>query len=244
MNTYGNTCPSCGRDKLSITIREDGTKLWHCFSASCGHSGGRSPDGVIPPPCIRSVRKLGNPYREPLLPLQASQIEMLSNEVGFIPVHIAIARPCWANMVRRVAFPLLNYLGQRQGWCLRSYEQAEPKALTFVDAESTKLSYYTSDVNLRTAILVEDIPSAVRAAPYINSVALLGTSIASDERHELSEHFDHIIIALDADATANAIRLQGQLACLFKQVDVLMLPCDIKDMKESEICQLLKPLHE
>ncbi len=236
MHTYNNTCPSCGRDKLSITILEDGTKLWNCFRSSCSYRGRASPDGVAYP-VTRITYRRGNPFLGELLPLPAKHREMLATEFGFANDHLARARPMWSAAHQRIAFPLLDPLGRRQGWCLRSYTGAEPKALTYVDDESSRLSYYARGSD--TALLVEDIPSAVRASPYLDSIAILGTSITEDDRLEISTHYDRIIIALDADATRQAILLQKENKLLFDNIDVMVLPCDIKDMPEEDVYELL-----
>lgn len=243
MNSYNNTCPSCGRDKLSITIREDGTRLFNCFRSSCNYRGASSPTGVVAP-TIRPNHKIGNPYGGVLDPPPANVLSLLNDEVGFTPQHVTISRPCYSYPMKRVAFPLLSPSGSRQGYCLRSYTGAEPKALTYLNDNSSKLSYYHRFPDSTSALLVEDIPSAVRAAIYMNSVALLGTSIPEYELHELAEQYSTVIIALDKDATADAIRLQRSMSLLFREVNVLMLPCDIKDLTEEEVCDLLTPLQE
>jgi hypothetical protein len=190
----------------------------------------------------RTTQKIGNPYKGTLDPLAEHSLAMLKRNIGFLPLHITIARPQYAHGLGRIGFPVLAPNGTRQGWCLRSYTGMTPKALTFMDNGSTKLSYYKRHKGSDVAILVEDIPSAVRAAVYINSVALLGTSIAEDERLELAETFSRVVIALDADATATAIRLQRELSGLFKEVDVLVLPTDIKDLDEADVKELLEGL--
>lgn len=243
-NSYGNTCPSCYRNKYSLSTLEDGTELGHCFSASCGFNSCKRPTGVAYPSVIHiTPERASNPYQGEIVPLPPEQKTLLATEAGFNRTHLGISRPMYAALSGRVAFPLLSPTGNRQGWCLRSYEGLEPKALTYLDKGSSKLSHYNVH-DSRAAILVEDIPSAVRAAPYINSVALLGTSLCEDDRNELGEHYDRLIIALDADASAQAIRLQRQLRLAVKECDVLILGMDIKDMEEGEVAQLLVPLGE
>ena len=88
---------------------------------------------------------------------------------------------------------------------------------------------------------MEDIPSAVRASCYTNSIALCGTGIGLTRAEEIAEYAPRpIIVALDQDATAEAFRIARKWALLWGDVKVLPLQKDIKNMEEEDICQLLK----
>jgi len=89
-------------------------------------------------------------------------------------------------------------------------------------------------------LAVEDIPSAVRAARYVDTVALLGTGCNTDYATEISSMYRHIVWALDEDATGQALKLMRKHALLFETSRVLVLEEDLKDMKEERLCELLK----
>jgi DNA primase len=172
--------------------------------------------------------------------LPVEQRSVLEKAVGFTDCHITIAAPRWSASMQRIAFPMYGPLGERTGWVLRSFDNyVRPKALTFLQPNAQRLAYYYEHPDSDTVLLVEDMPSAVRAAPYINSIALLGTTLSDDAAFEIAQTFRHVIVALDADAAAQGIALQRRLRLLFSQTDVLLLPCDLKDMQEEELLHLL-----
>jgi hypothetical protein len=162
-------------------------------------------------------------------------MDILHYSIGFEPTHFAISRAMWANLPQRVAYPIFGPRGNRQGWCLRSYlAGVTPKSLTYLDEGASKLSHYRRHDN-RTAWLVEDIPSAVRASLFVNTVALLGTSIVDADLPELREHYDNVVICLDNDAIRQAIRLRTKIELMFRSVEIVVPLCDLKDMTEPQL---------
>ena len=105
------------------------------------------------------------------------------------------------------------------------------------------MSYYGALPAGRT-VIVEDIPSAARAARYGNAIALLGTGVGADYAGEIAAHRTRIVWALDADATAQALRLQRRYSLLFEESYVKVLRCDLKDMPEEELKQLMGEIHD
>ena len=135
----------------------------------------------------------------------------------------------------RVAYPIFSPLGARRGWVLRSYDAScQTKALTRMDLDEPHLSWYRTKSN-DFCVVVEDIPSAVRASCYTDAVALCGTGCGPDYAMELAAHCPNIVWALDADATAQSIKLMRRYAMLFSTSNVLVLEQDFKNMTEEEI---------
>jgi DNA primase len=115
-----------------------------------------------------------------------------------------------------------------------------PKALTYPNEDEEQLSWYFSSNPSAPTVLVEDIPSAVRAATYINAVSLLGTTVGEDKAQEIRKHAKgRIIIALDQDAVDQAMALAKRYRMLWDYPEVLPLQQDLKDMDEAELWQLL-----
>jgi DNA primase len=78
-----------------------------------------------------------------------------------------------------------------------------------------------------TAVLVEDCASACTVfASGFTGAALLGTSLNEHHVHQLRV-FDKVIVALDADASKKAIRMQKMLAPHVTS-EVLFLTDDLK----------------
>jgi hypothetical protein len=228
-------CPICAREKLSITRGLDGI-VYNCYRASCSARGFIPDSGVLQPHVVRTTR-IGNPYLGEIVPLDVEQGACL----GFSIDNFLTARPMWSLGTERIAFPILSPKGSRRGWVLRAYDGRTPKALTYLNSDELRLSHYQKGKD-KIAVIVEDIPSAVKAAKYMSAVALLGTSMDEDAIAELQANYDDIIIALDKDATRQAIALQRRVALRFNRVDVVLLPMDLKDMEEKDLCQFLTAL--
>jgi len=246
-STY-ETCPACGKKgKLALTKQEDGSGLlFHCFRPSCtlhkgGNAGGSS--GVRNPLQPKVVRTTLRPYTGTLVPLPSEEESTLHQQIGFSSEHLEIARPLWSPDFDRVAFPMFGPYGERKGWVLRSYRGAEPKALTFQESGDSKLCYYGNHKH-RPTVVVEDIPSAVRASLYVNAVALLGTGLNKDVALELAAHTDSVIWALDNDAFDQGMRLHLRHRMLFSNSHVMYLGVDFKNMDEDDLSTMLGGLDD
>lgn len=135
---------------------------------------------------------------------------------------------------------ILSPKGTHRGWVLRNDGSSQPKALTYVEEGEDALSWYLCHESAPT-VLVEDIPSAVRASTYVNAVALCGTGIGSDRASEIAEYATRpIVVALDQDATAKSFEYVKKYNLLWDGPRVLPLKQDIKNMQETQVCDLLR----
>lgn len=238
-------CPFChggsnGEKSLNITVR-DGVILYNCHRASCPDGRGGIGGNLV------YTRRQGQtrtpsitPYDGELEYLSDEWIEYLEDKIGWTEEHLDIGRPMYAPEEHRVAYPIFSPMGLRRGWVLRSYDSfARRKALTRMDVEEPHLSYYRPN-NSPRIVVVEDIPSAVRAAKYVDSVALCGSGCSPDYAMEIAAHYRHVVWALDADATAWALKLMRKHALLFETSRVLTLEKDMKDESEERLCEILK----
>jgi hypothetical protein len=101
------------------------------------------------------------------------------------------------------------------------------------------LSWYKTQPTAPT-VLVEDIPSAVRASKYVNAVALLGTGIGLSRAVEIAETTSRpIMVALDQDAVDLSFKWARKYSLLWGDVKVLPLKKDMKNMTEEELKELL-----
>lgn len=85
--------------------------------------------------------------------------------------------------------------------------------------------------------------SAIKMAPHMHAIALLGTNLSEakvDEIRENNPGYEHIILALDNDATHEAIKLQLRWASRLPGMCIQSLPKDIKDMNDDEFTDWLK----
>jgi hypothetical protein len=234
-------CPSCGEGTFSITRTDEGNLLYHCFRASCVSNRG----GCIGSSNVHATR-VGKPRKQRAIFSHAtrrlSDVEQLDlqTRLGWKGHHRLSALPHYCDALDRYAFPIIDTLGDRRGWVLRTWDGRTPKALTYLDSDCPRLSHYAGgERHCRSVVVVEDIPSAVRAAEYHNAVSLQGTACNVTDALEIASMYDHVIWCLDDDAFTQGLRLQREHSFLFKQSDVIRPRCDLKDMPEAELAQLL-----
>lgn len=232
-------CPACqggssGERSLSIS-REGGSTVWHCFRASCTQAGGTSQGRKV----VRTTPKQAAPKRLPnkVLPPNEEWREFLRETVGFDNDHLVAGR-VYVTDDGHVAYPIIGPMGERRGYVKRRYDGGSPKALTYLE-ERPGLSWYRNASPL-PAVLVEDIPSAIRAARYRTAVALLGTNTTREGIAEIAAHCRSVVWALDADATVQAIRNCTRNAIWFDESSVMTLTKDLKDMTEEELNDRLR----
>ncbi|MDJ0764819.1 MAG: hypothetical protein QNJ97_17695 [Myxococcota bacterium] len=234
-NQY-TSCPACGKPKFSVK-REDGRILYRCFRNSCSLHGG----GALQANGRRVLMERPRPRKQRIAPYQGALRELTEEEeqflrekIGWRQWHLLLARPRYAEEQERFAFPIYSPMGRRRGWVLRSYLGREPKAKTRMDVEEPHLSWYTGGRS-SSVLVVEDIPSAVRAARYVDAVAINGTGCGPDYINEIAAHKRNVIWALDNDATGQAIELDRRWGLLFDSSRVLMLDEDFKNMSEPAL---------
>ena len=140
----------------------------------------------------------------------------------------------------RVAMSVRSPRDTHRGWSLRALRTTRgTKALTYGQDDEELLSWYRTHPGAPT-VLVEDIPSAVRASKYMNAVALLGTGIGLARATEIGEYATHgVIVALDQDAINLSFKWARMWGLLWGDVSVLPLEVDLKDMNEQELKELL-----
>lgn len=237
-------CPRCNggssvEKSLSIT-KEAGGVVWQCFRASCPEKGSTNPvsaheQSTIAPTAPVRKRRVFTGTTEPL---SEPQLRRIKNLWG-------IEDPpywYWTNdLGGRVAMSIRSPKYTHRGWVLRDIRGVSRiKALTYVDEGQEGMSWYRTNPNAPT-VVVEDIPSAVRASRYVNAVALCGTGIGPTRAEEIGSYATlPVCVALDQDATKDSFRLANKWSLLWGDVKVLPLRKDMKDMKEDELCKLLK----
>lgn len=118
---------------------------------------------------------------------------------------------------------------------------ALPKDINKIDPSWCKL-HFPCPIDSSVVILVEDIPSANKMNPHFPCVALLGVHL-SDAKLEylLTQGISHVIIALDNDATRQAIRIARRF-CI--QTSILPLQKDLKDETEDNLKEIASVLRE
>ena len=238
--TTRDICPECyGGSKqeksLVLTRDDDGKLVWVCHRASCGSRGGSSKIGTFSAE-LSKPKKIRRVFEGRTTELRDVDYERIKNLWGISEPKSWYYTPTYGG---RIAMSIRSPKYLHRGWVLRDVRgAARVKALTYLDEGEIALSWYKEHVGMPT-ILVEDIPSAVRASKYWNAVALLGTGVGMDKAVEIAEYAVRpIVVALDQDATSESFRIARRYAALWEDVKVLMLDKDLKDMDEETLCQL------
>ena len=147
----------------------------------------------------------------------------------------------------RLLFPI--YMdGNYVGWQGRSFAKDGdvPKYLTTVDADnpSGNCGVYKHGLDSSTAVLVEDIISAIKVSRTADAIALLGSHPTPEVINWIANRYKNIYIWLDNDKP-EVIKQQNKLSSLLKvlvsgRVEIILTKKDPKDHSDNEIKGLIK----
>ena len=96
--------------------------------------------------------------------------------------------------------------------------------------------------NSDTAILVEDVVSALTISKFCTGIALLGTNLLQTHIDVL-KNYKKVGIALDKDASKKAVKILDDLA-LNMNVKFLLLEEDIKEMLDEDVKKLINKVNK
>lgn len=240
-DTLRIVCPQCnggsGNEKsLTVTLSDEGHVIWNCFRAKCEYKGATGVSASL------SQRATKIPEKPKIHEISTSELsvqylEWIRDKWGIIEPRHWYYTPMYGG---RIAMSVRGPKGQHRGWVLRDVSgRARAKALTFMDSNEEGISWYRTSPNAPT-VLVEDIPSSVRAGQYMNAIALLGTGVGLSRAVEISDNAPRpIVIALDQDATEQSFKILKNYALMWEDTRILPLHKDFKDMTENELKRTL-----
>lgn len=245
----GQLCPSCegGTSKEhSLSVSRDGDNLkWMCHRASCKFKGVESLLGVAststPIPVKRKLRFNSSP-----LPHAASKF--LEDRYRITPDLASKFGLEFTNDLSnfpddgRISIPIRSRDLATRGYVLRAVNpQEERKAINVLDGSDSGLAWFVHP-GRDVVLCVEDCYSAIRAARYINTCALLGTNLSADGIDELlSSGLTKFYLALDKDAFNKTIDTVYKYKSRINLKGV-PLSKDLKDMTEEELVDFLAKL--
>jgi len=251
--TLRQVCPSClggssNEKSMTITVFPNSVVKYNCFRENCpSHVHGSFILGAG----LASTGSQENTNRvfKPVLPKRAkfdgTTLPLTDFEREWIYKAWGIVNPPYWYHTNdyggRIAMSVRAPNYTHRGWVLRDMEgRARHKALTYIEENETPMSWYRNR-HLRGTVIVEDIPSAVRASKYVNAVALLGTGAGLDRATEIDMMATRpIMIALDQDATDKSFKLLDRWGLLWGQAKVMPLKHDLKDMQEPFLKRLIE----
>ncbi len=247
--TVRQVCPSClgggtRESSLTVTLFPNNIVKFNCFRNACMTKGSYTRGGSLPyayqdvdEPLAKPKKAKRKKFNGVVLPLTEFEEDWISKAWGIDKAPYWYHTPQFGG---RIAMSVRSPTYAHRGWVLRDiYGGVKHKALTYIEDDECPLSWYRTRGKKGT-IIVEDIPSAVRASPYINSVALLGVGAGLDRAHEIYRTASRpILIALDQDATDEAFKMLERWGLFWSNAKVLPLKKDLKDMEENKLKTLI-----
>lgn len=248
-------CPCCKNDwaeqgrpsnwrpenSMSVTKEQLGV-LYHCFRATCKRGTGFI-QSISAGPRITKKEFTPNEYHYDLRSLSASEEAFLEERFEFSRDTVLAAGVKYNPSRDSFVYPIRDVRGYDVGLVDRDHTGSRrPKAISyfFNDVPRLHFSFTNSQCDYRGDVLiVEDIPSAIKASRFLDSVALLGSHINDDQASHLARIYRRAIIALDNDAFEKGMRLKNKYEFYFDELLCLYLVKDIKDMSYESIERML-----
>ena len=231
-------CPFCGGNKTFTVSSVDGSLLWHCYKASCGVRGkkgvGRNPDQIR---AKLQSQTLAQSRRSQPIPSLVSDPKHHPSVIRYLEQNGSLDayEQRWIEIVYTPAEDrVLFYNHEKVGAAGRSLSGQKPKWKVYGDTTSI-LTVGTGS----TIVLVEDAASACSVARLDGFVggALLGTNLSPHQKSQLRS-YERIIIALDKDASKQALLMQAKIQGL-RPCAVRFLSDDLKYLSPVEIRSIL-----
>lgn len=233
-------CPICSGSNTFTITNHGGALVYNCYRASCDK---QLSSGVVFLELSleerRKVFKEGNKKAELQWTHPSYWIDGTGDETCrkyMEDKHMlgaykkGLFRPMYDPAERRFIFPIKDDFGAIIGAIGRSMVGAMPKVLNY----SKKYLKPFICGKYDKALLVEDCASAVSATRReYTGVALMGTHLKKEYIPHLSK-YKQVGIALDADAYAKSFKMKRELDNYLKNVYIVRLPKDIKDMTDIE----------
>lgn len=236
------TCPFCGAQherSLGVTRAPEGI-VYRCWRAKCRAKGfiGSSSTDYLPDWENRKTKaKKPKIFDEETTALPDEYIDMLYDKYTLTEKELIRNGFLYAPNIDRVIMPIYNAMGYKVGVVARTYDKNPfgPKTINYLEDGRAHLHYArTAHVQSNTAVLVEDIPSAIRVSRYAKGVALLGHALCDATAEEVEETSTDLIVALDPDAVDKAIKLKKKYQLYFNSIRVRVLSSDPKDYESDE----------
>jgi len=254
--TVNVVCPCCQTDwkeqhrpsnwkperSMAITKERLGI-LYHCFRATCRRGSGFIPSLSINEPVARK-EFTAHEYQDSLRPLSEGERRSLEESFEITEADVLAQGVRYNDNRSSYIFPIRDIRGYDVGLVDRDLSGTRDlKAISYWFNDVPKLHFILGPEGKGDkCIVVEDIPSAIKASKYMTAVALLGSHINDLQAAHLARLFSTVILALDNDAFLKAIKLMNKYTFYFKEFKLLRLQEDIKNMKYTELDKLLGEL--
>ena len=249
-------CPVCrggqsGEHSLTITVKDDMSVWYNCFRAACETTKGVLNISTSYNQTNSKILHKSEPLKKRKV-FEGTTVPLTEYEKKYMRINWGIKHPhYWWHTYKygqRIAMSVRSPLYTHRGWVLRSIlGNCATKALTYIEDNEVPLSWYSNpEAEFDATVLVEDIPSAIRASYHVTkAVALLGTGCGIDRASEISKFASGpILIMLDQDATVHACNMLEKHGLLWNSTrgaaKVVPLKLDLKDMHDVDVRLTIK----
>lgn len=245
--SVAEVCPSCkggsGEEKSFRVSSRGGVLLYYCHRSSCNFRGRlnlHERGGAGGAEATASTKR----FRIPATQLDLGTVESLAQRYRIPPETIESLGLRWCGESSgyysgRLYLPIVRPDLKESGANLRSLQPGVvPKSIIHLyDPESVSSSWVKLQRRSDLLVIVEDQFSAYKIGTYHHSLALLGTNLNESKVDEIAEQpkYKKIVLALDNDATMQAIKLLFKWQRRLPNLEVVGLAKDLKDQTEDEL---------
>jgi len=232
-------CPYCGGNNSLSVNKVDGEYKYKCFKANCNIAGNYATGYTVAELKAKlSKTVIDKPFQLPDYCIRGiandSSYEYLRNHFCLDSVVRGKAKVAYDPKENRLLF--LVYDGSvLKGAVGRALSRRTmPKSKIYPGSVTYPFICGSED----TLVIVEDCASACAVTRLpVTGMALLGTYLKPEYIPVISR-YKNVIIALDNDANAKSLTI-NKLIKYYTKSSVQMIPKDIKNMTEEELCQSL-----
>lgn len=248
-------CPEC-KSKDNVGVYENGK---FCFGCGWYERIKKLKDTVIPFTLYEKGKKKTTWSKDIKMPTDAQRAiplipkvwlqkyDILESEIRSNDIH-------WSEQNKYLIFPVYNInvnIHTLIMWQARNFRKVNeglnkkrPKYITIGPKE--EIDHIMGDwENLsilrgRTLVIVEDIISAIKIARFMPVMPLFGSTFSQDKAIRIEKDYKNLILWLDQDKHAAAIKLSEKYKYLFRDIGVISTKKDPKEVSPSEIREKLK----
>jgi hypothetical protein len=154
--------------------------------------------------------------------------------------EIEIANIGWSEGRQMLIFPFYGEFESLLCWQGRYFPTRTPKVFTSGYPDRHALIYNFDGLSgVPVVCVVEDCISALKVSRLVDSSPLFGANLSTHKALSLSRLYSKLIIWLDSDKYATAVKLSNQFKVLFDDVKVIYTEKDPKEYSTNEIKEYL-----
>ncbi len=244
-------CPFCNdrTEKSMYITRKPAGVAYICYRASCNQYGYTNA-----PPPNPALRKAAREYgKKPFQPkVNTSQLVNVPPNVltaMLSPYGLSLGDATrqhfkWDTAAQRLSMPVFDRSGYKIGTVDKAMDKnVVPKAILHRHEDVPMLHFPLYQKLDKKITLVEALISSVKVAKVTPCAALLGSSVSKAILDKLTkEGFSDIVLMLDEDAFAKAIKIQQRIGHLFKSFRIVKLDKGLKpkDLSLEQIKELVR----